>query len=132
MGFDYDAMIAKLCVWASDRPRAVERMRRALAEYEIRGLTTNLDFQRRLVDVEDFVRGEYDTGFIERHREALLGAGDVAVDERMAAAVLAVALSERSQRTGRSATASEHAASAGAGDNASAWLSAHRRQRLGF
>lgn len=132
MGFDYDAMIAKLCVWAPNRPQAVERMRRALDEYDIRGLTTNLDFQRRLLRVEDFVLGRYDTGFIERHKPQLLGTAEEApVDEQMAAALLCVALVQREYQAPRAAE-SPTGESNGDGKEASPWLSAHRRQRLGF
>ena len=130
MGFDYDAMLAKLCVWAPTRPRAVERLRRALGEYDIRGLTTNLEFLRRLVDVPSFIEGRYDTGFIERHRTALLDAPTSGpLDERMAAAALVIALQARA--SGSSSELS--AGSATNGDHRpSAWREAHRRQRLGY
>jgi len=130
MGFDYDAMLAKLCVWAPTRPRAVERLRRALGEYDIRGLTTNLDFLRRLVDVPAFVEGRYDTGFIEQHRRELLDAPSAGpLDERLAAAALVVALAAdgEGQERPRAATASKNG-----GNSSSAWRDAHRRQRLGF
>jgi acetyl-CoA carboxylase, biotin carboxylase subunit len=128
MGFDYDAMLAKLCVWAPTRPRAVERLRRALAEYDIRGLTTNLPFLRRLVDIPAFVEGTYDTGFIEQHRESLLDTGDEAspVDEKMAAAALVLALHEAEARSSRSSESKP------GGPPASAWREAHRRRRLGI
>ena len=132
MGFDYDAMLAKLCVWAPTRPRAVERLRRALSEYDIRGLTTNLEFLKRLVDIPAFVEGRYDTAFIERHREPLLDAGDDAlpVDEKMAAAALIVALHEAEARPGRSSARSSDEKPSG--PPASAWREAHRRRRLGI
>jgi acetyl-CoA carboxylase biotin carboxylase subunit len=132
MGFDYDAMIAKLCAWAPTRAQAVQRMQRALAEYEVRGLTTNLDFQRQLVRVADFVQGRYDTGFIEQHREELLGTAPVPpeLEEARAVAVLVAALAERGSRTAPGAAApavlpSEREAT-------SAWAAAHRRRRLGL
>ena len=139
MGFDYDAMLAKLCVWAPTRPRAVERLRRALAEYDVRGLTTNLEFLKRLVDVPAFIEGRYDTGFIEQHRDVLLAApgSDVPVDEQMAAAALVVALGEgRAVADARLATsAATHGPAApsgraSGGPAASAWRDSHRRQRL--
>jgi acetyl-CoA carboxylase biotin carboxylase subunit len=132
MGFDYDAMLAKLCVWAPTRPRAVERLRRALGEYDIRGLTTNLEFLKRMVEVPAFVEGRYDTGFIERHRDALLDAPDSAqaIDEKMAAAALYVALSEAEDRAGSRAAAVTPILPGG--PPASAWRDAHRRRRLGF
>jgi acetyl-CoA carboxylase biotin carboxylase subunit len=140
MGFDYDAMLAKLCVWAPTRPRAVERLRRALGEYDVRGLTTNLEFLKRLVDVPAFIEGRYDTGFIEQHRDVLLAppGSSVAVDEPMAAAALVALLSE-----GRALSDARLGLSAGraparpdekvpSGPAASAWRDAHRRRRLGM
>jgi acetyl-CoA/propionyl-CoA carboxylase biotin carboxyl carrier protein len=54
----YDPMIAKLIVWDSDREQATKRMLRALAEYEIGGLTTLLPFHRALLATEQWQRGE--------------------------------------------------------------------------
>ena len=54
----YDPMIAKLIVWDSDRAQATKRMLRALAEYEIGGLTTLLPFHRALLATEQWQRGE--------------------------------------------------------------------------
>ncbi len=71
-------LISKLCVWAQDRPRAVERMRRALSEYVVGGIATNLPFHDRLMRHPEFIAGRYDTGFIGNNKEALLkGATDV-------------------------------------------------------
>jgi acetyl/propionyl-CoA carboxylase alpha subunit len=128
MGFDYDAMLAKLCVWAPTRPRAVERLRRALGEYDIQGLTTNLEFLKRVVEEPSFIAGTYDTGFIEEHRSSLLDApSDVTVDEKMAAAALVVDLQSTA-----SLTPGHDARVAGDGFPPSAWREAHRRQRLGY
>jgi acetyl-CoA carboxylase biotin carboxylase subunit len=76
----YDPMISKLVVWGEDRARAVARMRRALDEYQVRGIETNLPFHRRCLRHEAFIAGDYDTGFIGRHAAALspYGAGDAA------------------------------------------------------
>jgi acetyl-CoA carboxylase biotin carboxylase subunit len=128
MGFDYDAMISKLCAWAPTRAQAVERMRRALDEYDVRGLTTNLDFQRRLVRVPDFISGRYDTGFIERNRQLLLATEAPALhepDEAMAAAVLLATLAEAERGQPQAAAATPSEAS-------SAWATAARRRRLGY
>src|SRR5580693_1112142 len=64
----YDPLISKLSVWAPTRARAVARMRRALSEYVVTGIRTNLAFHQKLLARPEFVAGEYDTGFIERHR----------------------------------------------------------------
>ena len=61
----YDSMVAKLIVHAPDRPRAISRMRRALGECVIEGLTTNLPLHRWLLKQEAFVSGKYDTHFLE-------------------------------------------------------------------
>jgi acetyl-CoA carboxylase biotin carboxylase subunit len=67
----YDPMISKLCAWASDRRAAIDRMRRALGEYHVGGIRTNLAFHRRVMRHPAFIAGDYDTGFIERHRADL-------------------------------------------------------------
>jgi acetyl-CoA carboxylase biotin carboxylase subunit len=132
MGFDYDAMIAKLCAWAPTRALAVDRMRRALDEYDVRGLTTNLDFLRQLVRIEDFVQGRYDTGFIERHRQLLLAPEGVSLqepDEAMAAAVLWATLFDEAEAGGSHAS---HAGPAAPSAASSEWAVASRRRRLGY
>ena len=67
----YDPMIGKLIVWAVTREYAIERMRRVLYEYKITGLTTNIRYLRRIIDVPDFKKGNYNTYFIERNQERL-------------------------------------------------------------
>jgi len=67
----YDPMISKLCAWADARPAAVGRMRRALAEYHVGGIRTNLPFHRQVMRHPAFLAGEYDTGFIDRHKSEL-------------------------------------------------------------
>ena len=85
----YDPMIGKLVVWGEDRPRALARMRRALDEYQVRGIETNLAFHRRCVRHAAFAAGDYDTGFIARNaRELTPDAGE----PELTAAVIAAAL----------------------------------------
>ena len=67
----YDPMIGKLIVWATKRMYAIERMRRALYEYKLIGLTTNIQYLRRLIDVPQFKEGCYDTSFIEENQNRL-------------------------------------------------------------
>jgi acetyl-CoA carboxylase biotin carboxylase subunit len=62
----YDSLLAKLIVHAEDRPAAIRRLRRALREFVIEGIKTNLDFHRRLVVHPDYVAGRVDTHFLER------------------------------------------------------------------
>ncbi len=67
----YDPMIAKLIVWDETRDGALARMRKALADYRIAGLTTNIDFLSRLVACPAFANADLDTGLIERQKEFL-------------------------------------------------------------
>jgi acetyl-CoA carboxylase biotin carboxylase subunit len=90
----YDPLVSKLCVWAPDRPRAIAKMKRALSEYVIAGIRTNLPFHLRLMDHPEYVAGDYDTGFIDRHRDALCMPSsderDADVDDAMAIAAALV------------------------------------------
>ena len=108
----YDPLISKLCVWAPTRARAVQKMRRALSEYVVTGIRTNLAFHQRLFDHPDFVAGQYDTGFLERNKDALLGYETVPEARREAVAVaIAVAASRLERATGvRSAEQGESGA----------------------
>lgn len=65
----YDPMISKFAVHGRDRTEAIERMRRALVEYEIGGIKTTLPFFREVMDDAEFIAGELDTGFIGRFNE---------------------------------------------------------------
>jgi acetyl/propionyl-CoA carboxylase alpha subunit len=94
-------------------------MRRALDEYQVRGIETNLAFHRRCLRQAAFAAGDYDTGFIARHAKELApNATDAALDAAIVAAVLAVATSGPAART----------ATAGPGPSATSEPSAWRRQ----
>jgi acetyl-CoA carboxylase biotin carboxylase subunit len=62
----YDSMLAKLIVWAPTREMAVERSRRALAEFKVKGVKTTIDAHQLIVESEGFKAGTTDTGFMER------------------------------------------------------------------
>jgi pyruvate carboxylase subunit A len=64
----YDPMIAKLIVWAEDRNRAIERMKRALWEYQITGVRTNIPFHQVVMDHPKWREGDYNTSFIPRYQ----------------------------------------------------------------
>ena len=67
----YDPMIAKLIVWDEHRDAALARMRKALADYQVAGVTTNIDFLSRLVACPAFAGADLDTGLIERQKDFL-------------------------------------------------------------
>ena len=84
----YDPMISKLSAWAPDRPQAIERLRRALGEYVVQGITTNVRYLRRVLGHPDFRSGQYDTNFLVRRAADLATPPDPALEE---AALLAAA-----------------------------------------
>jgi acetyl-CoA carboxylase biotin carboxylase subunit len=61
----YDSMISKLIVWGETRGQAILRMRRALAEYKIVGVKTNIPFHQNLLEQHRFIAGQFDTRFVE-------------------------------------------------------------------
>jgi acetyl-CoA carboxylase biotin carboxylase subunit len=67
---NYDSLLAKLIVHGPTRAQAIARLKRALAEFVVEGIDTNLAFHRRLVDHPDFLAANVDTGFLERLQSA--------------------------------------------------------------
>lgn len=68
----YDAMVAKLIVWAPDRQQALAAMQQALSEVEVEGVSTNAAFLRRLVAHPRFAAGQLDTRLVEAHLQELV------------------------------------------------------------
>ncbi len=64
----YDSMIAKLITYGATREEAISRMKRALSEFVIEGVSTTIPFHLRLLDHEKFVSGEFNTKFLELHK----------------------------------------------------------------
>jgi len=62
----YDPMVAKLICWGEDRAQAIRRMRRALAEYRIGGILTNIPYQQAVLASPEFATADFDTAFVER------------------------------------------------------------------
>jgi 3-methylcrotonyl-CoA carboxylase alpha subunit len=85
----YDPMIAKLITWGENREIALARMATALAEFEVVGVATNIEFLGRIVKGHAFASGELDTGLIERNRDELLPPPTGARDEILALAAFA-------------------------------------------
>jgi acetyl-CoA carboxylase biotin carboxylase subunit len=121
----YDPLISKLSVWAETRDRAIQKMRRALSEYVVTGIRTNLGFHQRLFDHPEFVAGRYDTGFLEREKGALFGPARVEPDRREAIAVAAAVAAAHIER----ASAVTHAALGETGSQLNPWVAHHRARR---
>jgi 3-methylcrotonyl-CoA carboxylase alpha subunit len=88
----YDPMIAKLIVWDESRDAALRRLRRALSDYQVAGVTTNVGFLGAIAGHPAFAALEIDTGFIERYRADLLPAPQPVPDMGLAFASLALLL----------------------------------------
>jgi len=123
----YDPLLSKLSVWAPDRASALRRMRRALSEYVVTGIRTNLVFHEKLLAQPEFEAGSYHTGFIEQHAAELLGYTKVAPDEQE---VLAAAIAIAAARAERGEARAEGETSQALG-RLSPWVHAHRSAQLG-
>jgi acetyl-CoA carboxylase biotin carboxylase subunit len=80
---DYDPLLAKLIGYGTDRPQAISRLARALDEYFVGGIKTNLPLLRRILSQPDFQAGKVDTGYLDRLRKA--ETAEVKHDENVAA-----------------------------------------------
>jgi 3-methylcrotonyl-CoA carboxylase alpha subunit len=101
----YDPLIAKLIVWGQDRNDALRRMQAALAETQVAGVHTNIDLLASIIAHPDFRAARFDTGFIERHHDALLTPARAMDATVLALAALHVLL-DRARRAAAAAQAS--------------------------
>ena len=69
----YDSMIAKLIVWAKDRPEAIRKMQSVLGEVIIEGVDTNINYQYEILSNPDFIDGNVDIDFIENRERQKTG-----------------------------------------------------------
>jgi len=69
---EYDPMISKLVVWGEDREQVLGRMLRALEEYHLLGIRSNIPYLRKILMHPEFISGDYDTHFIPKNQEVLL------------------------------------------------------------
>jgi 3-methylcrotonyl-CoA carboxylase alpha subunit len=90
----YDPMIAKLVVWDEDRNKALRRLTKALAEYRISGVSTNVAFLYNLVNSEPFKHAEIDTGFIEKHHDIVFNKNKQNISQGIALAALYLMLKQ--------------------------------------
>ena len=119
VAIDYDPMLGKLIVHAADRPAAIARLARALAEYEVAGVETTLPLFRALVCDPDFRAGRFDVQWLDRRlAEGLLGRAPADPEDVVLAALGLAAPREKPGPTGPAA------------DAASAWRQTARRESV--
>jgi acetyl-CoA carboxylase biotin carboxylase subunit len=121
-------MVAKLIAWGGDRREAIDRLRRALSEFVVKGIKTSIPFHQKVVRHPVFLDGKYDTGFIDAwmaggRGDERSGDGDAAEARRVACMVAAIAAYRRDKEL--AARASQ--AAGGGGDP---WRDFGRRSAL--
>ncbi len=110
---EYDPLLAKLSVWAATRCAAVERMRRAVSEYRVLGVVTNLPLFDRLMRDERWKAGDLDTGFLDSFMDRQRP-GPVDRENRIAAILAAAQSGQRPPGQSEPAPAASQWRSAGA------------------
>jgi acetyl-CoA carboxylase biotin carboxylase subunit len=126
IGLHYDPMLAKLIVWAPDRELAIERMHRALLELTIEGVETSRDFHLRLMEDDEFRRGEIEIQWLERRLPSLTSVKPPDDTARIAA-IAAALFADRDRQRGRTAPPAE---AGGQGPHLDAWRRAAREEGL--
>ncbi|HEV7594756.1 MAG TPA: acetyl-CoA carboxylase biotin carboxylase subunit [Gemmatimonadaceae bacterium] len=125
----YDPMLAKLIVWGADREQAVTRMRRALVDLIILGVETSRDFHIRVMDDDEFRRGDIDIQWLERRLSSILGRRTA--DETVKVAAIAAAMLAERDRGARVVSGTTVVApSAGGSVAPDSWKQAARLEAL--
>ena len=114
------AGLAKLIVWAEDRPRALERMHRALSEYGVLGVRTTIPFHQWLMRHEPLVAGDLDTEIVSRDWDPTAPVPAEIIDDGALLAALAAHLGRQKRA----------AVTAPGADDGGRWLVAARRAGL--
>ena len=121
---NYDPMVAKLVAWGATRAEAIDRLRRALQEYVVKGIKTSIPFHLRVLDHAKFQEGHYDTGFIDAHMDELRSSGE---DETHRAARILAAVAAYRRDKARAERASANATRSG---STSSWQEFGRRSQM--
>jgi acetyl-CoA carboxylase biotin carboxylase subunit len=122
----YDPLVGKLITWGEDRAAALGRMQRALGEYRLRGIRTNLAFHKLLCAHPEYRAGRYDTGFIDREKALLTPPAPT--DESMEMAAIAAAIANMDANAA-SAAAGTQGQTQGTSMAANPWREAVRWRR---
>jgi acetyl-CoA carboxylase, biotin carboxylase subunit len=87
----YDSLVAKLITWGATREQAISRMSRALDEYRLVGIRSTIGLFRKILKEPDFLAGQYDTTYLEKHLAELTGSNESEESDRQ---LVALALAE--------------------------------------
>ena len=88
MSLYYDPMLAKLIVWGETRADAIMRMKRALREYRLVGIKTNIPFHMRVLENTNYIGGHFDTSFIDENMDIISEPREKYLEPAVAAAVM--------------------------------------------
>src|SRR5262249_39595577 len=121
---EYDPLLGKLIAWGSDRVEALARLRRALGEYRVTGIKTNVGLFRRILADPEFARGEIHTRWLEESQQAT-AARFVGGENRLEAAAVLAAVLWHVERNGASAASGQRV-----GKAESRWQLKGRREQI--
>jgi acetyl-CoA carboxylase, biotin carboxylase subunit len=127
---DYDPLLAKLIGHGQDRPQAISRLARALREYFVAGIKTNVALFQRILADEHFRSGKIDTGYLERILESNRGRGKRDGTEAAAIAAAVFAMLDLTSTASHGSTSNHGTSTANASGIASGWRRAARVDAL--
>ncbi len=122
VGLHYDPLLAKLIVHAEDRDRAIARMRSALTELRVEGVSTTSEFHLAVMDEADFRSGEFSISYVEEHPDLSIRAASMDRD----IAVVAALFFEEAAGPGHAGGPPEKATGGTSSREISAWVRAVR------
>lgn len=134
---DYDPLLAKLIGFGEDREHAIQRLQRALYEYFVGGIKTNISLFRRILQDPDFRAGSFDTGYLDRLLSKPAPPPALEVDgvdrtaERTRVAAIAAGIFAVLDGPAQSANGSNTSNGASLKESKSAWKETARREALG-
>jgi len=106
----YDPMVAKLIAWGCDRTESIDRLKRALSEFVVKGIKTSIPFHQMVMRHPVFLEGKYDTGFIDDHMDGGKGGDELQAQDdqevrRVAFMLAAIAAYQRDKKRASTAQA---------------------------
>lgn len=107
VGSEYDSLLAKVIAWGEDRPAAIQRLRRALREYQIGGISTDISFILQIIESPKFINGEATTTYLETFQPVSQGT-DPDLERELAWAAATFAHQQRKQPVAQVASRESH------------------------